>query len=164
MTFSISAKIQDGGQNSGNPTFFTGTIPKVSTTHRVQTLLKITLSLRVFEINDIFNFRQNSRWGPKSCSKDKCVFAFYAEIQDGQQKWRQYVHSPDTLRIKNFIKIALSQTVSKINAFLRFMQKFKMAAKNGRKVIFVKSCQQTLQITCRSEISTKSLYFEQFPR
>ena len=50
MTFSISANIQDGGQNSGNSTFLTGTISKVSSTQRVQTLLEITLSLRVFEI------------------------------------------------------------------------------------------------------------------
>ena len=89
-------------------------------------MLEITLSLRGFEINDIFNFHQNSRWQPKSCSQDKCVFAFYAEIQDGHQKWRQSdfcemlpVHSADTLWIKNVIKIALPQTVSKINAFLR---------------------------------------------
>ena len=64
---------------------FTSTISKVSSTQRVQTLLKITLSLRVFEINDTFNFHQNSRWQPKSRSQDKCIFAFYAEIQDGHQ-------------------------------------------------------------------------------
>ena len=56
---------------------------------RDQTLLEITLSLSVFEINDIFNFHQNSRWEPKSRSQDKCLFAFYAEIQDGRQKWRE---------------------------------------------------------------------------
>ena len=94
---------------------------------RVQTLLKIILSLRLFEINDIFNFRQNSQWQPKSCSKDKCIFAFYAEIQDGRQKWRQSdfcemspVHSADTLQVKNFIKITLSRIVSKINVFCFF--------------------------------------------
>ena len=77
-------------------------------------------------------------------SQDKCVFAFYAEIQDDHQKWRQsdFVKCRQyTLRVKNFIKIAISQTVSKINEFLRFTQKFKMAAKNGGKVIFVKSRQ-----------------------
>ena len=62
MTFSISAIIQDGGQNSGNSTFFTGTISKVSSKQRVQILLEITLSLRVFEINEIFNFGQYSIW------------------------------------------------------------------------------------------------------
>ena len=64
---------------------FTSTISKVSCAQRVQTLLEITLSLRVFEINDTFNFHQNSRWQPKSRSQDKCIFAFYAEIQDGHQ-------------------------------------------------------------------------------
>ena len=58
--------------------------------------------------------------------------AFYAEIQDGRQKWQEndfWVKSPvdsaDTLRIKNFVEIALARSVSKINVFLRFMQKFK---------------------------------------
>ena len=121
MTFSISAKIQDGSQN-------------------------LVLKINAF-------------------------FAFYAEIQDDHQKWWQSdfgemspVHSTDTLWVKHFIKIALSRTVSKINAFLHFTQKFKMAAKNGGKAIFVKSRQQTLQITCRSEILSKSLYLEWFPR
>ena len=68
---------------------------KVSSTQRVQTLLEITLSLRVFEINDIFNlYSLHILWGLKihqKCSiwnhfQDKCVIAFYAEIQDGHQK------------------------------------------------------------------------------
>ena len=99
--------------------------------------------LRVFEINDIFNFRQNSRWQPKFDSQDKCVFVFYAEIQDGCQKWQQSdfcemspVHSADALRVKKFIKITLSRTISEINALLHFTQKFKMAAKSGGKAIF----------------------------
>ena len=62
------------------------------------------------------------------------VFAFYAEIQDGQQKWRENkfgenlpVDSADTLRVKkdyadnlrvkNFVKIALAHSISEINAF-----------------------------------------------
>ena len=46
--------------------------------------------------------------------RDKCVFAFYAEIPDGREKWRENnlceklpVDSLDTLGVKNFIKIAL---------------------------------------------------------
>ena len=39
------------------------------------------------------------------------------------------------------LEIALSRTVSELNAFLHFAQKFKMAAKSGRKAIFVESCQ-----------------------
>ena len=81
-------------------------------------------------------------------SRHKCAFAFYTEIQDGRQKWREShvcemspLHSTDTLRVKTFIEIALSCTISKINAFLRFMQKFKMAAKNGGKTIFGESRQ-----------------------
>ena len=71
---------------------------------------------------------------------------FYAEIHDGLQKWRGShfceklpVDYADTLWVKNFIEIAQSRTVSKINALLHFMQKFKMAAKSDGKVIFGES-------------------------
>ena len=43
------------------------------------------------------------------------------------------------LRVKNFIEIALSPTVSEIKAFLCFTQKFKMAAKNGGNDFWEKS-------------------------
>ena len=73
---------------------------------------------------------------------------FYAEIQDGRQKWRENdfcekstVDSADTLWVKNIVKIALSRSVSEINPFLHLRQKFKMAAKSGRKTIFRKSRQ-----------------------
>ena len=92
-----------------------------SSTQRVQTLLEITLSLRVFEIKDIFNFRKNSRWQPK-------------------------------------------YFIPKINVFLHFAQKFKMAAKNGSKAIFVKYHHYTVQIPCGLKISSKSFYLELFPR
>ena len=59
--------------------------------------------------------------------RDKHVFAFKAEIQDGHQKWRENdfceklpVVSADTLWVKNFVEIALSRSASEINAFLRF--------------------------------------------
>ena len=77
--------------------------------------------------------------------RDKRIFAFNAEIQDGHQKWREndfceksLVDPADTLWVKIFDEIALSRTVSEIKAFLRITQKFKMAAKNGGKVIFRK--------------------------
>ena len=72
-------------------------------------------------------------------------FEFNAENQDGRPKqqkndfWKKssddYV---DTLRAKNFAKIALLLTVSEINVFLHFTQKFRMAAKNGGKTILKK--------------------------
>ena len=41
--------------------------------------------------------------------QDKCIVAFYAEIQDGRKKWQKIdfrekspVESADTLRVKNF--------------------------------------------------------------
>ena len=57
------------------------------------------------------------------------------------------------LRVKNFIKIILSRTIAEINVFLLFMQKFKMAAKNGGKVIFGKVYQKTLQAKIFIEIA-----------
>ena len=49
--------------------------------------------------------------------------------------------SADTLWVANFVEIALSRTISEINALLRFTQKFKMAAESGGKMIFDNSCQ-----------------------
>ena len=48
--------------------------------------------------------------------RDKLVFAFYAEIQDGHQKWRENIFLEkslidSTLQIKNFVEIALSLSV-----------------------------------------------------
>ena len=73
------------------------------------------------------------------------MFWFYTEIQDGGQKWwekdfweESSVDSADTLWVKNFIKIALSCSVSEINEFLRFTQKFKLVTKSGGKTFFCK--------------------------
>ena len=70
--------------------------------------------------------------------RDKCVFAFYAEIQVGQPNmaenyfWgKSPVDYADNLQDKNFVEIALSHNVYEIYAFLCFMQKFKMAAKTS---------------------------------
>ena len=57
-----------------------------------------------------------------------------------------------------------SCTIPEINAFLHFTKKFKMAAKNGGKAIFVKCRHYTLQIPCGSKLSSKSLYLAPFPR
>ena len=82
------------------------------------------------------------------CFRDKHVFVFYAEIQDGCQKWRENdfwekspVNSRHILWVKNFDEIALSRSVSEIDAFLHLMQKFKMAAKSGGKTMSWKSRQ-----------------------
>ena len=95
------------------------------------------------------------------CYQDKHVLAFNTEIQDGHQKWQEKefcekspVNFPDTLWVKNCIEIAPSRSVSKINAFLRLTQKFKMAAKSGRKH-FLRSFQLTLQIPCGSKNCVK---------
>ena len=67
--------------------------------------------------------------------QNKRVFVLNGEIQDGRHKWQEndfceklLVDSADTLRVKNFVEIALSHSVSDINAFLHLTQKFKMAA------------------------------------
>ena len=76
------------------------------------------------------------------------TFSISTNIQGGSQnlvpKINVFLHSADTLRVQNFVEIALSHTIFEMNALLRFMQKFKMAAKSGGKVIFVKSRQYTL--------------------
>ena len=59
----------------------------------------------------------------------------------GKDFWEKLGDSEETLQVKNFVKITLPRTVSGINVFLPFTQKFKMAAKNGGKTIFGKTCQ-----------------------
>ena len=62
---------------------------------------------------------------------EKCVFDFYTEIQDGRKEWQEndfwkkmLDDSADTLGVKHFTEIALSCTISYINAFLHLTQKF----------------------------------------
>ena len=69
-------------------------------------------------------------------SKINAFFAIYAEIQDGHQKrqenvcWEKLpVDSADALWVKSFVKIALSRSVSEINAFLCLTQKLRVSGK-----------------------------------
>ena len=75
--------------------------------------------------------------------RNKRVFAFNAEIQNGCQKYLENdfyeklpVDCAATLGVKNFVVIALSHSISEINRFLRLTQKLKMAAKSAGKTIF----------------------------
>ena len=70
----------------------------------------------------------------------KHIFLFNTDFQDSWQQWSENVFceimpvdSADTLRVKNFVEIAPSHFISKINTFLHFTQKFKMAPKSDGK-------------------------------
>ena len=59
--------------------------------------------------------------------RDKRIFAFNAEIQDGRQKLREnqfgeklLMDSEDSLWVKNFVEIAVSRSVSELNVFSPF--------------------------------------------
>ena len=108
--------------------------------------------------------------GQKFCP----LFSFYAEIQDGQQKWRENnfgenspVISADMLRVKNFaerspvecsytvwvknfVEIAPALSVSEINAFLHFTQKLRLAANSGQKVASRPCIYPVGQIFCQN--------------
>ena len=94
-------------------------------TLRVQNLVEIALSRTVSSINALLRFTQKFKMAAKSGGK--VIFCA-----------RSPVDSADTLWVQNFIEIALSRNVSKINVLLRFTQKFKMTTKSGGKVIFAK--------------------------
>ena len=65
----------------------------------------------------------------------------------------QYIPwTPYILGAENSVEIAPSPIISVINVFL---QKFKIADKNGGKMMFSKKCQTTLRIPWGSKISTK---------
>ena len=74
---------------------------------------------------------RNSRWPQKK--------------QDNNFRKKVPDDSACILRDKNFVLITLTCTVSEINEFLWFMQKFK-TAKTGGKTIFGKTWQMTLLI------------------
>ena len=67
-------------------------------------------------------FRQNR--STSHCFQNKCIFAFYAEIRDGCQKWHEnefYEKSPvDSADVKYFVEIDLSRTVSEILKIFHF--------------------------------------------
>ena len=68
--------------------------------------------------------------------RDKHVFVFNTEIQEGRQKWRENEFlemSPIDCRYPACQK-SLYLAVSYINRFLRLTQKFKMASKSNRKI------------------------------
>ena len=92
----------------------------------VKSFAKITPSCSVSQINTFFCFTQKFKMAAKSGGKTLLCK-------------KSPVHSADTLRVKNFLEIALSRSVSEINTFLNFTLKFKMATKSGGKMIFGKS-------------------------
>ena len=68
---------------------------------------------------------RNSRWPPKSGGENNFCK-------------KSPVDSADTMRVKNFVEIAPSCSISEINVFLCLTQKFKMATKSGGKTFFCK--------------------------
>ena len=119
----------------------------------VKNFIVIALSRSVSEINAFLRLTQKIKMAAKNGVKMICKIC---------KKWP--VDSADTQRVKIFVEIALSHSVSEMNAFLRLTQKIKMAAKNSGKMIFEKSCQYPLRIPCGSKFSLKLLYLALFPR
>ena len=91
---------------------------------------------------------RNSKWPPKNLFIFIFFFffffffAFYAETQNGHQKWQENyfwekspVDSADNLRVQIFVQIVPSLSFSEIITLLCFTQKFKMAAQRGRKKV-----------------------------
>ena len=71
--------------------------------------------------------------------RDKRIFAFYTEIQDGRQKWQENHFgqkvadkSTHTLWVLNFVEIALSLTVFEINDIFHFCQNSRWQSKIGK--------------------------------
>ena len=104
--------------------------------------------------------------------RDKGVFAFKSEIQDGCQKWRgndfcekSPVHSADTLWVKNFVEIALSRSVTEILCVFAFNAEIQDGHQKWRENDFCGKCHQyTLLIPCVSKKLSKVLYLAPFLR
>ena len=87
---------------------------------------------------------------------DECVyiyilyFAFCAGKVTSRLCRYPMGHSAYSLRLKNFVEIALASSVSEINLFLRFTQKVKMATKISGKMIFEYPVGQKFRRNCSS--------------
>ena len=84
---------------------------------------------------------------------------FYTEIQDGHQKWwkndfweKLPVDSTDILRVKNFIELTISHTISQINQFFVLHRNSRLPPKMAGKR-FLGKVASRLCITCRSKLS-----------
>ena len=84
---------------------------------KVKNLPEIALSLTVFGINDIFHFRQNSRWQPKKKSENSKIFRGASGVV------------LCTFRVKNLPEIALSLTVFEINDISHSRQNSRLGLK-----------------------------------
>ena len=110
--------------------------------------VKISLSRNISEIKAFCVLRKKSKMATKKrrendfWEKSPVDSLDTLRVKNFIDFWEKSPVDPaDTLWLKNFIEITLSCTVSEINAFLHFTQKFKMAAKNDGKTIFGKSHQ-----------------------
>ena len=142
------AEIQNGHQKLHENDFWEKSPVDSADNLRVKNFVEIALSCPVSEITAFLRLTQKFKMAAKSGWKtkfakvasspadtlwvknfvkiarsrfdfqDKQVSAFNTEIQDGRQK-------SDNLCFKNFVKIALSCSVSEINTFLCLTQKFK---------------------------------------
>ena len=90
----------------------------------IKNFVEITLSSTISEINVFLCFIQKLKIPPENKKKSP-----------ENNFWEQSpADSMDALQVKNFSKITL---VSEINVILSFTQKYKIAAKIGRKTIFL---------------------------
>ena len=125
MFFSFYTEIQDGRQKLRENDFWKKVAEDPVNTLWIKKFIEITLSCTISEINTFLPFTQKFKMAAKNGGKNK----FWETIAED---------SVYTLGVKNFVEIALSRTISKINMFLYFMQKFKIAIKNGGKTSFDK--------------------------
>ena len=83
-----------------------------------------------------------------------CIFPFYTEIQKDHQKWKE------NSAHKNLVK-SLCLTIFEINTIFHFTQKFKVAAKNGEKMVcrpLYKHNSMTVKKQTRTTVAHQTLH------
>ena len=118
-------KLKMATKSSGKKIFCEKSSVYSADTLQIKNFIEIALSRSVSEIKAYLCLTLKFEMAAESGGK-----TFFCEIMP--------VDSADTLWVKNFVEIALSRSVSEINMFLHFTQKFKLAAKSGGKMIFEK--------------------------
>ena len=171
MTFSISAKIQDGSQNfvlkinaflhftqkfkmaakNGGKEIFVKCRQYTLQIPCVTNFIKIAVSQTVSKINAFLRFPQKFKMAAKNCRKKIFVKSHQSTLQI-------------TCRSEIFSKSLYLERFPRLMCFAFYTEIQNGHQKNGGKVIFAKCRQYTLEIPCGSKIFLESLYLTPFAR
>ena len=124
---------------------------KCQFTLRTKIFIKITLSSTISKITPLECFMYNFKMAAKNSRKT--IFSKNCQNTTHIKPGGKIIHQNHSIS-HHF----------RDKCLFMFMQKYKMAPKLGRKMIFGKHYQTTVCVSCRSKSLSKSLYLALYPR